>query len=95
MVACWSDVGPRGILRGEQCCRTLCSAVSELSVCVERWPLLEKALSYKARSAALPTFPKRCVVVKEHLPASLRACSGVICCVCRCSCIWLATLYSV
>ena len=30
-----------------------------------------------ARSAALPTRPKSCVV-KEHLPASLRACSGVI-----------------
>ena len=91
MMVCWSGVGRRGILRGEQCCRMLCSAVSELSVCVS---LLEKALSYKARSAALPTFPKRCVVVKEHLPASLRACSGVIC-VCRCSCIWLVTLYSV
>ena len=42
---------------------------------------------YSARSAARPTLPKRCVVVNEHLPASLRACSGVICCVSRCVCI--------
>ena len=28
----------------------------------------------------------RCVVVKEHLPASLRACSGVKDCVCKCFC---------
>ena len=41
-------------------------------MCVERWLwllllllllLLENALSYKARSAARPTRPKRCVVV--------------------------------
>ena len=62
-----------------------CNAIA-LWVCEPRVSLLEKALSYSARSAARPTRPKRCVVVKEHLPASLRACSGVIVLVCRCVC---------
>ncbi len=60
-----------------------------LCVGVVRVSLLENALSYSARSADLPTRPKRCVVVKEHFPASFLACSGVICCVCRCVWSWL------
>ena len=58
-----------------------------LCVCELRLSLLENALSYSARRAALPTRPKRWVVVKEHLPASLRACSGVMDWVWRCVCV--------
>ena len=58
-------------------------------VCVVSVPLLEKALSYSALSADRPTRPNRCVVVKEHLPASFLACSGAIWCVCRCIWSWL------
>ena len=43
-----------------------------LSRCV--W--LEKAWSYNALLAALPTFPKSCVAVKAHFPASFCANEG-------------------
>ena len=64
------------------------NAMMALCVCELMVSLLEKALSYSARRAARPTRPKRCVVVKEHLPATLRACSGVMDLFCTwvCSC---------
>ena len=86
MMVCCVGVGRRGSRRGWQLFRMSMSAMIALWVCEPRVSLLEKALSYSARSAARPTRPKRCVVVKEHLPASLRACSGVIALVCRCVC---------
>ena len=44
--------------------------------------LCEKASSYSAGVAALPTLPKSCVDVKEHFPASFCAVAGskVFCC---------------
>ena len=48
--------------------------------------MLLNDLSYSARSGARPTRPKRWVVVKEHLPANLRASSGVMLFVCRWLC---------
>ena len=37
---------------------------------------MEKAWSYNARFAALPTLPNSCVAVKAHLPASFCASEG-------------------
>ena len=77
-MVCSCCVGVRGTCLGAQCCNMSSSAIRALLVWLLIVLLLVNDLSYKARSAALPTRPKSCVVVKEHLPASLRACSGVI-----------------
>ena len=58
---------------GVACVSMLSMASSPCRVVLERLCWCEKAWSYRALLAALPTLPKSCVVVNEHLPASFWA----------------------
>ena len=86
MIVVLIGVGDNGRVFGLQCDRISVSAMMAVLVAVLIVLDVEKDLSYNARNGALPTRPKRCVVVKEHLPASLLACSGVMLSVCKWLC---------
>lgn len=79
-------VGDNGSVFGLQCDKISVSAIMAVLVAVLSLFDVENDLSYNARSGALPTRPKRCVVVNEHLPARRLACSGVMLSVCRWLC---------
>ena len=83
MIVVLVGVGDNGSVFGRQCDSISVSAIIAVLVCVLNLFEVENDLSYSALSGALPTRPKRCVVVKEHLPAKRLACSGVMLSVCR------------
>ena len=86
MIVVLVGFGDSGSVFGLQCDKISVSAMMAVLVAVLSVFDVEKDLSYNARSGALPTRPKRCVVVKEHLPASRLACSGVMLSVCKWLC---------
>ncbi len=70
--------GWNGTVLGRQCANISLSEMMAVLVWVLSVDVVLCALSYRALNGARPTLPKRCVVVKEHCPANLRACSGDI-----------------